>query len=438
MNRKKSYFVLVFVFAILLFLLVWNNYGIWFDELFTLNLIKNSYLTSIQITAADVHPPLYYLLVKSFVELLSFFGISTVVAAKLFSIIPIIILMVLSYPVVTKRYGIKVALIFIVSLFGTRIIMYAIEIRMYSLAILFVTLAYLYANEIRYNNSRRNWTLFVLYSILGAYTHYYAVIALSLVYIYLFFYQIQIRDLKKWFIYFGITVLAYVPWLLVLINQLSRVSEGWSFGFNFMEVAMIVIFPFFTNEIISTVLIAMFSILVFIAFSLKKNKDNDDKFALLCLLNPLYVLVVGIAIGIITQKFFSGKYLLPGWGIFWFGIALAISKSKQWKLYFSIILALNVFTYGVSFVKEEGDREGYYILKEFIKNNNDQTIYITNTLYDLLGYYEDSNNLIEVEDFSHLDKGLVIYYENYTTCNDCEINSEVLFGGATVIIGELK
>ena len=58
---------------------------IWYDELFTVGMIEHSYGELVRFTAADVHPPLYYCIVKLFVELCKLIvpGADTVVLAKL-------------------------------------------------------------------------------------------------------------------------------------------------------------------------------------------------------------------------------------------------------------------------------------------------------------------------------------------------------------------
>ncbi len=58
---------------------------IWYDELFTVSMAEHSYGELVRFTAADVHPPLYYIIVKFFVELCKLIvpGTGTVIPAKL-------------------------------------------------------------------------------------------------------------------------------------------------------------------------------------------------------------------------------------------------------------------------------------------------------------------------------------------------------------------
>ena len=66
-QKEKGYILaeIVLVVGVLACLLsiVTKSY-IWFDEGFSINLINNSFTDIILFTALDVHPPLYYLILK--------------------------------------------------------------------------------------------------------------------------------------------------------------------------------------------------------------------------------------------------------------------------------------------------------------------------------------------------------------------------------------
>ena len=66
------------------------NKSIWYDEVYSLNLVKGNFAQIVSGTAQDVHPPLYYLILK--LGLLignGLFGINVIYVAKFISIIPI-------------------------------------------------------------------------------------------------------------------------------------------------------------------------------------------------------------------------------------------------------------------------------------------------------------------------------------------------------------
>ena len=76
------------------------------DEWFTKGLIKYPVDQLIQLTIIDVHPPLYYLILKAVTKILTTLHIAydTVILITLVSIIPYIIALILSFTVIRKAY----------------------------------------------------------------------------------------------------------------------------------------------------------------------------------------------------------------------------------------------------------------------------------------------------------------------------------------------
>lgn len=156
------------------------NGSIWADEAYSLRIIQYPYRDIIAMCAADVHPPLYYLALKFVVELgtrLSGGYYATVVAAKLFSLLPYVLLSILFWRKLREIKSYRA--LAILCIFGMPLLLpYTVEIRMYSWALLFVSASFLYARDIMSAAPRRRtWLLFVLFSLLSAYTHDFALIA---------------------------------------------------------------------------------------------------------------------------------------------------------------------------------------------------------------------------------------------------------------------
>ncbi|MCD7714310.1 MAG: hypothetical protein LUI08_05235 [Prevotella sp.] len=74
LNSKILYTVVVccIAIAVVLFAVFIFNPYFWYDEGFTLKLIQLSYTDVIDVTALDVHPPLYYIMLKAWLSVLSF------------------------------------------------------------------------------------------------------------------------------------------------------------------------------------------------------------------------------------------------------------------------------------------------------------------------------------------------------------------------------
>lgn len=434
--QKKGYLsAIIAFFSFLLVQLAWDNYGIWSDELFTLNLIRQPYLQTITATAQDVHPPLYYLCVKLFTQIFSIFHVDTIIASKLFSVTCLVLLMILTTRKLLKRYGYNTALMFLILFFGTRVIMYAVEIRMYALAMLFVTMSFLYANEIRYEDSRHNWICFTVYSILAAYTHYHAAISVSLFYFYLLYWTVKNGTWKKWLISFAVIVFSYLPWLFVILAQLKHVNEGWGGNLTFRDFAMFVAFPFYTNNVPLTAVIGLLCVCLVIA-DWRKGKDVLIK---LGEFSPVYVGAIGLVAAVLAHKFFTGKYMLPVWVVFWVSLAVAYSKSKYRKQILAIFLLLNTVTYAISWQKEDADRKGYYVIRNLVETNAGTAFHCDSTIASIIDYYGFAQNNGQVD--SNLDEndtsGYYIVYTDLSYSSDLsklKTVQTIMLGGASVTI----
>ena len=102
----------IFLQAVSVFLCFSSD--IWYDELFTMGLADQPRGKLISITARDVHPPLYYMIVKLFVDITGAFSgsIQPVAAAKLVSVLPFLLCDLYGMTLVRKRFGMLTAGLF--------------------------------------------------------------------------------------------------------------------------------------------------------------------------------------------------------------------------------------------------------------------------------------------------------------------------------------
>lgn len=104
---KILYYLIPISILIWCMQMVFNN-SIWLDEAFSLSMIEQSFVDIIKNTAIDVHPPLYYIIVKFIVHFISIFNENNIIqVCKFISIIPIGILILISYKEVSKLFGKK-------------------------------------------------------------------------------------------------------------------------------------------------------------------------------------------------------------------------------------------------------------------------------------------------------------------------------------------
>src|SRR5574344_778016 len=142
--------------------------NLWFDETYSVAIAKHSFYDIWRIGGNDVHPILYYWMLK-------IIGMATgynVMAYRLFSVVGISILGILGFTHIRKDFGEKTGMFFSFFTFFLPVMhVYAAEIRMYAWAAVFVTITAIYAYRLIKNNCVKNWIIFGIFSLCSLYTH---------------------------------------------------------------------------------------------------------------------------------------------------------------------------------------------------------------------------------------------------------------------------
>lgn len=330
------------------------NGSIWTDEAYSLRIIQYSYKEIIAMCAADVHPPFYYMALK-FVEDFgaNFFDgyYSTVVIGKLFSVLAYVLLTVLCWHKLRNEN--KARPFVLLCIYGMpQLLSYAIEIRMYSWALLFVTASFLYARDIVLRNStKKTWIFLTIFSVLSAYSHTFALIAMASIWLYLLIWSIiyHRQDINKWFCYGSFVGILFFPWLIVLLRQVGYVTESyWISPITWSNI------PDFAKYIFSETML-LIPFLLFIGIAEKKKVVKKSVFeSAFGVLIPLTTIFIGIIASIIIRPVFVSRYMIPGLMCLWISIILT-SKKCNYKIQTIIFLLLIVSSVSsfTSFAKKE-------------------------------------------------------------------------------------
>ena len=160
-HLNKINIVLIVLIAIAPLLLCFNS-SLWFDEAYSVGIANQPWGNLFISTINDVHPILYYVLLKIY----SLICGTSVIALRIFSVIPIVLLAVFSFVKIRKEFGNKVSFYFNLVLLLLPVTMhYGSQIRMYSLSMLFVTITAVYAYLAYKNNNKKDWIIFAIASI---------------------------------------------------------------------------------------------------------------------------------------------------------------------------------------------------------------------------------------------------------------------------------
>ena len=418
-NDKLIYglrIALIAVMAVFMCSLAYNNFSIWDDELFTLKAISGSYLELWDVVVADlVHPPLHYFLLKAVTDLFPGGPLETVVASKLFSVFWVVLLMVLGSRILAKRYGERTALVFVLLLSGNMIVGYSVEIRMYSMAACATALAFLYANEIVQEAVGRNWLYCTFWTVIGIYTNYFAAFALVFLWLVLLGWCLKTKRAGKWFLFALAAVILYLPWVITVLTHYGSITD-YDTGLNAKRILQFFVFPFSChNDTVSMLLILVTVILcVLILYA-----SRTPEFFWTGILNPFWVGLLCILSSFLFHKFITGRYLLPGWGAFWAGIAIGTARLKK-NWFIPVLAVIDLLACFYICRNEAADRKAMDDLLSCAQEQ--QPVLAEHDVYELLHYLSPDLDIQENNDPSAQGMRFVYYWSDlYTQLSENDI-----------------
>lgn len=321
---------------------------IWYDELFTMGLIQHSYGELTAFTAQDVHPPLYYYIVKLVAELCKLIipTVNTVTIAKIVSVIPYFLFFFYAVFYLRKRFGLfSAGLLFFCILAMPQMSAFTVEIRMYSWALFFVTAAYFHAYELIQGIRGKRWYLhgaaFVCYGLAAAYTQYFACVAVVMLYIVLFLWFLakgSLWRIRAWFIGAFISALAYLPWLFVLYRQMSTIKGNyWILPLTWRSLGgcvKYIFLPAFTGGLSGVLLAVLFfcidgALFLYLLIRAFKRRDLLSGYAVLGVFALAGLVLFGFAASFLFRPIFVYRYMMPALGCFWFSFVLGLDRISE-------------------------------------------------------------------------------------------------------------
>lgn len=236
--------------------------NIWFDESYSVAICTKSFSDIWRIGSGDVHPVLYYWALH--VIYLLGGGLD---AYRVFTVFGAVCMVLLGFTHLRRDFGWRLGLLFsIFALFTPYVSFIAIEVRMYSWATCMVMLTFIYGFRIIRNKSLakargnvgtntdadRNvstgtrsvptstWIKFAVCSLAAAYLHYFALMSVFIINLFVLLSliserKLRRRDLKAFWVQAAAEVVAYVPWLFALSSQLGVVSNTYWVKFQFPD-----------------------------------------------------------------------------------------------------------------------------------------------------------------------------------------------------------
>ena len=416
--------------------------SLWSDEVGSLDLVNHGWGEMAKLASGDVHPPLYYFILKIGVEIGRLLGINAIFAGKLISCIPFLLIFLFLGNKVRMQQGVRTASIFNLCMAGMpNLLDYAIEIRGYSWALFFVTALFVYGYEIVDSPKKSSWVCFTLFGILAAYTHYFSALAAVLVYFILLSVQDK-KGRKSWCISVAAACLAYIPWIFVFLQQFGKViGEFWIPEITWDSILGYFEFIFAprisTMHLDAVLGIALCAGVIFLYYlELKKGeKDKRHHYYMAGGLVLFGTAAIGIAVSIALRPVLVSRYLVAEAGCLWLSFAWLISRNRIKKIVLIInflLLFLVAFIDVGQLVRWEEIRKGYYEdFSVLLEQIGAEDVVITNGehMHYCLSYYlqreipqvTDSEETVKILDRAEEEEQRVWYFETAEEADDRQI-----------------
>ena len=446
---KYLHIAIIILGAIFISINVFHS-NLWFDESYSLGIAKHSISEIWSIGANDVHPILYYVIIRIVGMLTNY----SLIAMRMVSLISLIIVGILGYTHIRKDFGEKTGLIFSFLVFFLPVSAeYAGELRMYALGLLLGTILGIYAYRLyKGNESIKNLIIFGLSSLLVSYTHYYGLMLAGLINLILFIYYLKNRnqkrkELRNFIIVAVIQVILYMPWLIVFLGQLAGVSKGFWITLSFPNTLIEILNMQFVGTLSSYVglafAVAVFIYLIYIYFCVIKKKQEkvDMKPAIIPLLIYVGIIIIALLISLCMQSvILLYRYLLILTGLFIFAISYIISKdSNKYRVIAFCIITVIISTFSnIGLIKENYDVRNNIFLSYLQENVKEDDIILYSdaisgavvTMYtNNKSYFYDKNNWNVEEAYKAYAPYMKIVYSIDELINTYEGRIVIVEGG---------
>ena len=335
-HLPRAYWLLLLIAGVIYGLMALSD-NIWADEAYTFAMLPHSFADIWRITAADVHPPLYYFVTKL---LTAAFGYSQY-SLRLFSGSCYLLVIAVGGWQLMKLFNEKTGLLFmLLYLLYPFSLEHAPQARMYSFASLGIFLCALFAYRVWQFEKAGDWVGFVASGLCAAYTHYFALVAAGVIYGLLFLCCLirKRKLLKGWLLAAAATIVLYLPWLKCLLEQLlyKANNEYWIGAITVQSLFNDLISLLHANGFSAFPLFfGLLGLGLMLWFFLKKKAPP-----LLALAVPVITMLLGVGVSLIMRPIFIIRYLVPCAPLIIFFVAYGIAAIEKEYLRGGVVFLL--------------------------------------------------------------------------------------------------
>lgn len=379
----------------------WRIYDntFWVDETWSIRLARMPLPEMIRITAADMHPPLFYLLAMALNRLLGDSG----PVYHLSALIPYMGILFLACTEVRRAFGLGPAFLLVTMMsLMPEPLYYNVEVRMYSLGALLVLTSYLALHRILTRNRLPEWVIFSVASLGAAYSHYYALIIVAFFYLILIVPSLGDRGFRRRTAVTWVTaVVGYLPWLGVLLKSFVSTSGDW--WLKEIPKAWECLLYFFDSRYLAGLFVLIVAVYLFVSVRRKKRDAEaqpPEKMpvdpVVLWVLAGLFSLVgtvcVGLGLSYAVRPFFVIRYLYPLTPVIFLLLGFCLSRVDRSRLMCFVLTAVIVVCVWPSYLHIRDDYKYQDMCtKEFLEQiqPGENAVFYMEAMADFRYYFPD-------------------------------------------------
>lgn len=410
---RKINFYLIAILLIGFLLRIYNLTfeSFWYDEIFSAKIATFSFSEIIRITAIDVHPPLYYILLKIWISIFPNNDFFIRLLSVAFSISSISLVYFYSKKIFNQKIAYFAAILLAFSCLD---VLYAKEARMYSLLSLLIIIEMFSVCLFIKTNEYKYLLCHIVSSTLSIYTQNFAFLYLFVSgvngLIYIIYYKSKIKQIAKFgFSYLAIFLL-YLPWLPTLLSHLKGVNQSFwipkislfAFGETLFE---------FSGSI--SLGIIFLSLIVFYLVKNLKLKNTNSLFIFSWMIIPISIIIL-ISVFNVTSSIYKIRFLVPSLAPFLIIASIALDNLWEKKKMLSIVIlsiiviisTIEIYSRANSYYKERWRDVAKYLESE-VKEDDAVVLMVKDEFNKvggsqiLINYYSENkkiSNIFTIED----------------------------------------
>ena len=393
-NKNTDWLFLAIGLAVFGVLSLWHisAASIWFDEAFSAYIVQFSFVDIARYTAADVHPPMYYWLLKVW-EL--FFGTSELALRSMSTFFGGVSI-IFGFLLVRRLFGRKAALYSLLFLIvSPMLIRYSQEARMYTLAaavVMAASLVLTYAVEAK---KKALWVLYGVLIALGMWIHYFTALAWLAHWVWrglvIFKKRMKFSEFRRkffttnWLLAHIIAVSLFLPWLPFMAIQLGGIQGTgfWIGAIGIYTPANYLTNFFYYLEQSRTLGWAAFALIVAVVTMTVLTVRVFKKLSKQQRLNYLFIIALAIVPVVLLflvslpplKSSFVERYLIPAVVGLSLYIGVTIAYASKWTHTFVIagvtVLMVGMMLFGITNVYKYGNfnknSETHILTKQLIQ-----------------------------------------------------------------------